>query len=92
MKTPKFMQFDEAKAIEAYDDSTGQGCYTQCLHMARHQHQCDQVVMLKLWEIIEMQKKELMFLDDVCECRSVFETQNILESVETMIEQLNKGE
>jgi hypothetical protein len=94
MTTPKFIEFDEEQFKSWYYLNLQEqdvSPFADCMFSARHQHQCDLVVMKKLWEIIEMQKKELMFLDDACECRSVFKTQTLLASVETMIEQINKG-
>jgi hypothetical protein len=54
-----FLEFDELMAMKEYDDSTGQGCYSQCLYLMRAQHSKDAAIMKQLIEIIEKMEKAL---------------------------------
>lgn len=73
----KFLEFDEVKAIAAYDESTGQGCYDQCLHLMKYQHSIDKEIMLKLLEIIELQK--IAMNEIKYQCQRTFNTVDPVE-------------
>jgi len=96
MKTPKFMQFDEAKFVQDYlkgfdhvGNSVGE--------IARYQHQRDLVVMKKLWEIVEIQKKALTYFMEDYDCEIEMlpdfhfrKAELTLAQVETMLKELDK--